>query len=491
MINNPMFNTDGYKLDHRRQYVPGTEYVYSNWTARGSRVKEIEKVTFFGLQYAIKKRLMEDFESFFAADVDEVCAEYQEMLDSYLGPNDIGTDHIRALHNLGYIPLEFKALPEGTQVPLRVPMLTVENTHPDFFWLTNYFETILSAELWMPMTSATTASRIRGLLNEWAVKTAGNTEGVGFQGHDFSMRGMSGLDAAVISGMGHLVAFTGTETVPVLNAIKHYYPVTGFLAGTVPATEHSVMCAGGEDGERETFQRLLDLYPTGILSVVSDTWDFWGVLTEHLPALKDQIMARDGKLVVRPDSGDPADIICGTFHGPMVDGEGTPQERGSIQVLWDVFGGTINEQGYKVLDPHIGLIYGDAMNYGRIDNICERLAEKGFASTNVVFGIGSFNYQFQTRDTFGFAMKATNVTIDGKEKAIFKDPKTDSGLKKSLKGRVAVVRSRESWGTDGPLIAIDEQNGPVEGDLLQTVWKDGEFVKEYTFDEVRANSGLV
>lgn len=496
----PIMATDGYKLDHRRQYPKGTEYVYSNWTARGSRIKDINDVTFVGLQYAIKKRLMEDFEAFFAADVDEVCNEYQAMLDSYLGPNDIGTEHIRALHNLGYIPLEFKALPEGTRVPLRVPMLTVENTHPDFFWLTNYFETILSAELWMPMTSATTASTIRELLNEWALKTTGSIEGVGFQGHDFSMRGMSGLDAAVASGIGHLVAFTGTETVPVLNAIAEYYPYTGFLAGTVPATEHSVMCAGGKEDERETFQRLLDLYPTQILSVVSDTWDYWNVLTEILPSLKDQILARGekgGKLVVRPDSGDPADIICGTMTAEEIEKHcadgGTPAERGSIQVLWDEFGGTVNEQGYKVLNPAVGLIYGDSMNFGRIKNICERLEAKGFASTNVVFGIGSFNYQYQTRDTFGFAMKATNVVIEGEEKAIFKDPKTDNGLKKSLKGRIVVIEDRE-----GNLVALDDEkavhrrDGEQRGyNLLKTVWKDGKFVKEYTFDEVRANTGLV
>ena len=502
---NAMFNTDGYKLDHRRQYPKGTEYVYSNWTARGSRVKDVTEVTFFGLQYAIKKRLMEDFEKFFAADVDEVCAEYQQMLDDYLGPNDIGTDHIRALHSLGYIPLEFKALPEGTRVPLRVPMLTVENTHPDFFWLTNYFETILSAELWMPMTSATTAGRIRELLNSWAIKTTGSIEGVGFQGHDFSMRGMAGLDAAVISGMGHLTAFTGTETVPVLSAIKHYYPTTGFLAGTVPATEHSVMCAGGQDDERETFQRLLDLYPTQILSVVSDTWDFWNVLTDILPSLKDQILARGekgGKLVVRPDSGDPADIICGTsrvLDPEELEFDKTPQEKGAIELLWDEFGGTINKQGYKVLNPAVGLIYGDAMNFGRITDIVERLAAKGFASTNLVFGIGSFNYQYQTRDTFGFAMKATNVVIDGEEKAIFKDPKTDSGLKKSLKGRVVVAKTEYADdGADGPLTAYDDSQVVMRdeiartgGNLLQTVWKDGKFVKEYTFDEVRANTGLV
>jgi len=305
---------------------------------------------------------------------------------------------------------------------------------------------------------------------------------------------MAGLEAAVLSGMGHLVAFTGTETVPVLSEIKRYYPMTGFLAGTVPATEHSVMCAGGKEDERETFQRLLDLYPAGILSVVSDTWDFWGVMTNHLPALKDQIMKRNGKLVVRPDSGDPADIICGTDRD--LGGE-TPEAKGAIEVLWDTFGGTVNEQGYKVLDEHVGLIYGDSMNYDRVKDILERLEAKGFATNCVVFGLGSFGYQYQTRDTFGFAMKATNVVIDGEEKPIFKDPKTDNGLKKSLKGRIIVVN--QATGPGGPgLKALDsealspeEMRGLEKSNLLQTVWKDGKFVKEWTFDEVRSNSGLV
>lgn len=503
-----MFMTDGYKLDHRRQYPKGTEYVYGNWTARGSREPEINKVIFIGLQHAIQKRLVEDFEEFFAADVEEICDEYQKMLDNYLGPNDIGTDHIRALHGLGYIPLEFKALPEGTRVPLRVPMFTVENTHPDFFWVTNYFETVLSAELWMPMTSATHAMQIRELLNKAAIRTGESIDGVGFQGHDFSMRGMSGLDAANLSALGHLVAFTGTETVPVLQFIEDYYPVEGFLAGTVPATEHSVMCAGGDENERETFQRLLDLYPAGILSVVSDTWDFWNVLTSHLPALKDQIMARDGKLVVRPDSGDPADIICGTKGERWADGHSyekdlfnrkfgtgkTPEEKGAIELLWDEFGGTVNEAGFKVLDSHVGLIYGDAMNFARIKDITERLEAKGFASTNVVFGLGSFGYQYQTRDTFGFAMKSTNVTIDGKDMPIFKDPKTDSGLKKSLKGRIKVVNSTNtSRNNSEQIIAVDQSNSNYDVitddmNLLTTIWKNGEFVKRVTLDEVRASA---
>ena len=495
---NSMMNTDGYKLDHRRQYPEGTEYVYSNWTARGSRVKGVKDVIFLGLQYAIRKHLMEDFAAdFFGRPEDEVVYEYTALLNSYLGPEPtsvIGAEHIRALHRLGYLPLEFKALPEGTRVPLRVPMFTVENTHPDFFWVTNYFETLLSCVLWMPSTSATNAMHIRELLDEWAEKTGAPLEGVGFQGHDFSMRGMAGLEAAQISALGHLVAFTGTETVPVLPFIRKYYPVDNdyFIAGTVPATEHSVMCAGGMESERETFERLLNLYPNGILSVVSDTWDFWGVLTNHLPALKDKILARDGKLVIRPDSGDPADIICGlntksgVYAPDGVVGYTEAEAKGAIELLWDEFGGTVNEKGYKVLDSHVGLIYGDSMNFNRINDICRRLEAKGFSTEAVVFGLGSYGYQYQTRDTFGFAMKATNVTINGVEKPIFKDPKTDDGLKRSLKGRIKVVRSGEG------IIALDDDS-TVHGwetgtDLLTTVWKDGRFVREWSFEEVRNNA---
>lgn len=497
----PILATDGYKIQHIFQYPVGTEYVYSNWTARGSRIPDVKEIIFVGLQYAIQKRLMDDFIPFFEGDIDEICAYYEDTMKDYMGP--VNTDHIRALHELGYIPLEFKALPEGTRVPLRVPMLTVENTHPDFFWLTNYFETILSAELWMPMTSATNAMRIRENLNKWATKTGEPLDGVGFQGHDFSMRGMSGLEAAEISALGHLVAFTGTETVPVLSFIKKYYPTDGFIAGTVPATEHSVMCAGGQESEQETFERLMGLYPSGILSVVSDTWDFWGVLTDLLPKMHDTIMARDGKLVIRPDSGDPADIICGTAREDITDAGGnvimTPEEKGAIQMLWDEFGGTVNEAGYKVLDEHIGLIYGDSMNYDRVEDICARLEAKGFASTNLVFGLGSFGYQYQTRDTFGFAMKATNVVINGEEKAIFKDPKTDDGLKKSLKGRIEVGIAYEQDTGEARLVAYDdtyrerfhvEPGTNLLGDdnLLTTVWKDGKFVQQWTFDEVRANA---
>src|SRR6478609_1989325 len=248
-----IIDIDGYKLDHRRQYPEKTEFVYSNWTPRGSRHENIDKVVFVGLQYFLKKYLEEAFDQFFKADVEDVVEEYAAEVMAYIGPNEVGTGHIRALHELGYLPLRFKALPEGTEVPLRVPMLTVENTHPDFAWLVNYLETIMSATLWVSATSATLAKRFRG---------------------------MGGLESAVMSGFGHLTQFTGTDTIPAIGFAKKYYPgapADYLYGGSVAATEHSVMCAGGEDDELATYLRLINLYPSGILSVVSDTWDLWKV----------------------------------------------------------------------------------------------------------------------------------------------------------------------------------------------------------------------
>lgn len=477
---------DGYKLDHRRQYPDKTEYVYSNWTPRASRIKDIKEVVFVGLQYFLDKYLEQEFDKFFEEDEDAVAAKYERRVNGYLGPNSIGTDHIRALHRLGYLPLRFKALPEGTSVPLRVPMLTVENTHPDFGWLVNYLETLMSTTLWVPSTSATLAKHFRELLLKWAEITGSSAEFVDWQGHDFSFRGMAGLEAAELSGFGHLTQFTGTDTIPAIDFVEEYYTPNDpnmLIGGSVAATEHSVMCAGGEDDEYDTYKRLIDLYPSGILSVVSDTWDLWKVLTDTVPSLKDEILARDGKLVIRPDSGDPANIICGDPYAGMHQ----PAYKGVVEILWDLFGGTINEKGYKTLDPHIGVIYGDAINYERANEILSRLAEKGFAADNIVFGVGSFTYQYNTRDTFGFAMKATNVVINGEEKPIFKSPATDNGDKKSLRGRIAVISNGHG------LVAVDNLQDMPQGqreqfeslDLLTTVWEDGKFVRRWTFEEVR------
>lgn len=474
---NPITLIDGYKLDHRRQYPANTRRVYSNWTPRSSRIAGQNDVVFFGLQAFIDKYLVEKMNrQFFGRPCEEVCASYLSRVNSYLGPNQIGVEHIRQLHKLGYLPLEFRALPEGTLCPLRVPMFTVENTHDDFAWLVNYFETLISSFVWMPCTSATTAYRLRRLLDDAAAITGGDPAFVAWQGHDFSMRGMAGPEAASISGAGHLLSFTGTDTIPAIEFIEHHYSGgNGLIGASVAATEHSVMSAGGERSERNTFEHILDLYPSGIVSIVSDTWDLWNVLTSILPSLKDRIMSRDGKIVIRPDSGDPVKIICGDSSA------NGPAGKGVVELLWDVFGGTLTSTGHKQLDSHVGVIYGDAITYERADAICKGLAEKGFASTNMVFGVGSFSYQYVTRDTYGFAMKATWASVDGKPRDLFKRPITDSGAKFSATGRLSVVKER------GQLVVIERATPEQESrSLLEPVWRDGKFLRRQSFADVRS-----
>jgi nicotinamide phosphoribosyltransferase len=405
-------------------------------------------------------------------------------LSMYLG-TDYDVTHFEALHDLGCLPIAVKALPEGSLVPMKVPVLTIYNTHPDFYWITNYLETIISNLLWKPMTSATIAHEYRKVLTKWQEKTdAERGWFIDWQGHDFSMRGMDSVEAVISSGLGHLTSFSGTDSLPAIYGARKHYGATEFVGGSVNATEHSVMCAGGKEDEVETFRRLLETYPTGILSVVSDTWDLWKVCTEHVVTLKEEILARDGKLVIRPDSGDPVDILCGNGrevdYYNDVDGREHCESKGVIELLWDVFGGTINAQGYKVIDPHIGAIYGDSITIDRADEICRRLEGKGFASTNVVLGIGSFTYQYNTRDTFGFAMKATYVDVNGEAREIFKDPITDDGTKKSATGLLHVTKANNEY------MLVDKVSWAEEdGGELQVIYHNGQFENQTTLTEIK------
>jgi nicotinamide phosphoribosyltransferase len=513
---NPLLLTDGYKVGHHLQYPKGTTLVYSNFTPRSNKYapKGCDQIVSFG-QQMVMKQIHEAFQNeFFSKPKEEVCGEMKRELSMYLN-TDYDVSHFEKLHDLGYLPINVKAIEEGTLVPMKVPVLTIYNTHPEFYWITNYLETILSNLLWKPMTSATIAYQYRKVLNSWIEKTDKERSWfIDWQGHDFSMRGMDSVDAVISSGLGHLTSFSGTDSLPTIHGARKFYGETNFVGGSVNATEHSVMCAGSKEDEIGTFRRLIETYPTGILSVVSDTWDLWKVCTEHVLTLKEEILSRDGKLVIRPDSGDPVDIICGTGnyvedgsdsvgnfeHDRKNNANVSPQIKGVIELLWDVFGGTTNEQGYKVLDSHIGAIYGDSITIDRANEICERLEAKGFASTNVVLGIGSFTYQYNTRDTFGFAMKATYVEITehvgtsvigdggvynvpktiGRE--IFKDPITDDGTKKSAKGLLKVFRT-----TLENEITLHDQCSwyeEVEG-ILQTIYKDGEFYNQTTLTEIR------
>lgn len=488
----PLSCIDFYKADHGRQYPPGTELVVSNFTPRSgkhSNVAQQDGINFFGLRHCIEDFLIETWnKGFFDLPKDKVVGWYKRRMDTSLGVDAIPMDHIEALHDLGFLPIEIKAVPEGTFVPVGVPCMTIENTIKEFFWLTNYLETVISAYMWLPCTSATTAQGYRKLFEEYARKTGSPLEFVDFQGHDFSFRGMSSLQSAVVSGAAHLLSFKGTDTVPAIDFLERYYGAdcTKELIGcSVPATEHSVMCMDGEEGELATFQRLLKLYPKGIVSIVSDTWDFWKVLSEYAVELKTEITSRDGKVVFRPDSGNPADIICGDPNHPITAaGINAPGYKGAVEVLWEIFGGTVNEAGYKVLDSHVGLIYGDSITYEIAQDILERLEEKGFASCNIVFGIGSFTYQYVTRDTWGWAVKATYGVVNGEEREIFKKPKTDSGSKNSARGLLCVTKDPQGKLQLCEQSSWEDFNSSFKN-LLAPVFRNGEILKKQTLSEIR------
>ena len=486
---NPLMSIDFYKADHRRQYPAGTEYVYSNFTPRSSRLANVldgfdDRVVFLGLQAYIKRVLLKQWQQeFFDKPKNKVVQQYKRRMDTSLGDGAIPTDHIEALHDLGYLPIAIKALEEGSRVNIRVPMFTVINTLSEFYWLTNYIETSISAEIWKPCTTATIAYEYKRLLTDYAEKTGAPTDLIAIQAHDFSFRGMSGAEDAALSGLGHLSSFMGTDTVAAIDYAESYYNATEVVGVSVPATEHSVMCMGTKESEINTFKRLItELYPTGIVSIVSDTWDFWKVLTEYAVELKEDILNRQpnaiglAKTVFRPDSGDPVKIVCGNPEAKV----GSPEYKGAVECLWETFGGTVSDKGYKLLNERVGLIYGDSITLERAKAILEQLEAKGFASTNIVFGIGSYTYQYLTRDTFGFAMKATWGQVDGEHREIFKDPITDNGEKKSATGLLRVEQ------TPNGFELFDRQTKEQEAmGAFATVFQDGKIVKETTFENIR------
>lgn len=480
--------TDFYKTGHHRQMVPGTTRLLENFTPRAGRSPTDTGAIFIGLQGHLKYDLGDlAYRTFFSRPKADVLYEYQAMTDSALGQGAVTTEHIEALHNLQYLPLEYCALPEGTFVPYKIPMFTVENTHDAFAWVAGYLETLTSSRVWQACTSATTARRNRKILDHYAYVTGAPEGAVDYQGHDFSFRGMPGPEAAAFSGMGHLLFFKGTDTIPSLRLLRDVYDGKGHIGGSIPSTEHMVMCLGGKETELDTYNRLLDLYPTGKVGIVSDTWSLWDVLTVILPKLKDRIMRRNGQVIIRPDSGDPVKILTGDPEHDDI-----RARKGVVQLQWELFQGKVNKEGYKEIDPHIGSIYGDSINTERTDEICRLLIGKGFVSTSSAFGYGSYSYQYVTRDTHGFAIKATWAKVNGQERKLFKDPITDDGVKKSARGRLAVVADRPGTLRLVDDLSLEQHSWYAGNNLLQPVWRDGRFLFRNSLEgmRVRARSSL-
>ena len=503
---NPILAIDSYKLAHITMYPENITGTYLNLTPRSIRhfkklipaqFKYDNKIVAVGMQMAIQDIVDTFTDEFFSKPLEQTLEIYTDTIRPFIGFDEDSETKIVAeitkLHNLGYLPLEIKALPEGSLIPVQTPVMTIKFSENGFAWLQGYLETYISQNTWKTITIATVARLYRKILEFWAEKTCDNNDHITWQGHCFADRGMSGTEDATKMGIAHATQFEGSDSVHAAYAAKHIYGFKSSLfAASVPATEHQIMQLGiNESSERDTILRLIKQYPIGVMSVVCDTEDYWNTLTNILPSLKEEILARTpnslglAKFVVRPDSGDPVDVICGTnphYEGTTLTEQPfhTPEMKGSIEILWDIFGGTINSKGYKVLNPRVGLIYGDSITPERAYEICKRLEAKGFASSNVVLGIGSYAYNYHTRDTFGMAIKCTAAWDDkGNLIETQKVVKTDSG-KKSAKGLLHV---------SSDFVTTDSVTPEVEATgMLQTIYKDNKKTFETDFEAIRARA---
>lgn len=487
MFYNPMLLIDFYKATHAEQYPAGMTKIYSPGTPRMSRLSDVDAVAYFGGQGFCYTYLIKAFNySFFWRDEEAVMIEYNHVVGNPLGHGAYGEEKIRNLHRLGYLPIAMYAVPEGMETKIGVPQSVFVNTHEDYAWLTNSLETLYSTYIWHIQISAEVGKRYRKIVQKFHDKTCGPEVRVASLLGDFSMRGQHSPESAMTSSAAWLLSFRNTATVPAIKWLEDNYHCNSSYDevgyGAI-STEHSVMCSNfSVDGDEITHvKRLLtEIYPNHSFSMVSDSYDYWNLVDNILPQCREEIMAHNGTLSIRGDSGDPVEVITETvFH------------------LWDMFGGTVNEKGYKVLDPHVKAIYGDSITPQRCEKIYEILESKGFSIQNVSLGVGSFSfmcletidedgtvhYNPYTRDTFGYAIKATYGERDGEPVMIMKQPKA-LAWKKSQRGCVIVAPDGMSY-TDGH--TFEEAHGEGVENLLQLVFQDGIMVKEYTLDQVRAN----
>lgn len=483
---NPMLLIDFYKAVHAEMLPKDITKSVSYFTPRMSRVSRWDSVVMFGLQGFIKTYLIDYFnDEFFNKPFDEVISEYKRVMDATLGENAYRIDKIEKLHKLGYLPIEIVALPEGTIVPMHVPMFGITNTHKDFAWLPQSLESLISAESWHPMLAATVGYTYRQIVNHYYDLTCDDETSRARALGAFDFRGEECTDSAIKASAGWCLSFLNTATVPTIPYLEKNYKCDCTkepVAFGSPSTEHSVMCSNfAVDGDEITLLRrlLTEIYPNTSFSAVLDSYDYWNVIDNILPQLKHEILAHNGCMLMRGDSGDCVEVVTKT-----------------VFKLWEEFGGTTNSKGYKVLDPHVKAIYGDSITVQRCEQIYKILMENGFACSNVALGVGSFSFQCIeedgvlkpfTRDTFSSCIKATYCEIDDKPFPIFKNPK-NGGFKKSQKGCCVVVK-----GSDDKLIYVDGRTWEeahvsgkdAEVNLLQPVFKDGQLIKEQSLAEIR------
>ena len=483
MNTNPMLLIDFYKAVHDMMLPEGITKSVSYFTPRMSRIKMWDHVVMFGLQSFIKTYLIDYFnKEFFSKSISEVLGEYKRIMDATLGVNAYKIDKIAELHYLGYLPIEIVALPEGARVPMHVPMFGITNTVPQFAWLPQALESLISAEMWHPMIAATVGATYRDIVNHYYDLTCDDNVHRARALGAFDFRGEECLQSAVKAGAGWCMSFLNTATVPTIPYLEQMYNcdcTKESVAFGSPSTEHSVMCSNyAVDGDEVTLlKRLLtEIYPNTSFSAVLDSYDYWNVIDNILPQIHDEIMAHNGCMLMRGDSGDCVEVVTKT-----------------VFKLWDQFGGTINSKGYKVLDPHVKAIYGDSITIQHCKEIYEILMDHGFACSNVALGVGSFSFQCIeedgmlkpfTRDTFSSCIKATYCEINGKPTPIFKNPK-DGGFKKSQKGCCIVIKDENGYAY------MDGFNWKHVSEAfyneLKPVFMDGKLLKEWTLAEVRNN----
>lgn len=435
-MSNILLTTDSYKISHYRQYPPETTNVYSYFTSRGGS----DEIVFFGLQYIMKEYL--EGVRVTIPDIDEA----EEIFAGHFGDptlfNRAGWEHIVSAHG-GKLPVEICAVPEGSVNKSQAPLLSIENTCDECYWVTNYLETLL-VQLWYPCSVATNSREAKKVIHSFLEKN-GTPSLIDFKLHDFGFRGVSSVESAGIGGAAHLINFMGTDTLAALLVTRKYYKIA--MAGfSIPAAEHSTITSWGKDHELDAYANMLVKYPTGLVAVVSDSYDIFNACkTLWGDKLKDQVFERDGVLVVRPDSGDPAATVLRV-----------------LDTLGEAFGFYFNKKGYKMLPDKIRVIQGDGINNYSLFQILQWVDQNGWSADNIAFGMGGGLLQMVNRDTYKFALKCSSVIVDGKEREVFKSPVGDHD-KRSFGGRKVG---------------------------LIPVFRNGEILKEYGFEEIRKNATI-